>query len=237
MVKLIKPVFYEDINELLGGLLKKKRKKKITYNSSKYSILDKIEPLPLRRRAIPAIPAGIPAIPIPAAPRGLMDYFTGLVPGSRKPAKKVSTSKPATKPPRKRRTKAEMMIDRLREAEIKEAKKAPKKALKALRVPEGEEYEAPLAIEGSPKPRGRPPKSPAEKAEVAAEKKETAAVKKAEVAAVKREEGLKKSKSGSLEAIFGKVPQKVSPKAAKAPAKPAELGSGKFKKLKRKKQK
>jgi hypothetical protein len=110
MSKLIKPVFYEDIDELIGGLLlkKKKKKKKITYAPSKYSKLGKIEPLPIIRRAVPVIPLVVPPL-LPPPPRGLVEYFTGLVPGSRKPAKKA---------PRKRRTKAEMFIERAREAEI-----------------------------------------------------------------------------------------------------------------------
>ena len=57
MSKLIKPVFYEDINELLGGLLKKKRKKKITYNSSKYSILDKNRTFTIKKTSNPSDPS------------------------------------------------------------------------------------------------------------------------------------------------------------------------------------
>lgn len=162
MSKLIKPVFYEDIQDMIGGLLKKrKKKKKITYAPSKYSKLGKIEPLPIIRRAVPVIPLVVPPLP---PPRGLVEYFTKLVPGSRKPAKKVSSSKPATKAPRKRRrTKAEMFIERAREAEIKEAKKALKKAPKKE---EAKEEELPFVLPDllpvvSPKsPKGKVPPPP-----------------------------------------------------------------------------
>ena len=305
MSKLMKPVFYEDIDELVGGLLKKKKKKKITYAPSKYSTLKKITPQPAK------LPKFRDISPYdPPAPRPVPVYFppvpVGLKPRARKPE------------PGKRRTHAEQLADLGRDTEFKTLRGLTKFQQGIRRLLEGKpieerrkiiaeeerrlkeqpttekltsvssksrrkqieqarkegklrplppllpraaeekegEYEDPpmlfppvppklpseLALLEPVKKRGRPPKSPAEKAEAAAVKKEAAAVKKAEIAAAKREEGLKKSKSGSLDVIFGKVPPKVSPKASKVSPKAETLGElptgfGKFKNQKRRKRK
>ena len=304
MSKLIKPLFYEDIDELIGGLLKKKKKKKkITYAASQYSTLKKISPKPAKNPkfrdispyAPPAVPAYFPLVPAglkakarkPDAGRrrthaeqladlgrdtelktlkGLTKFQQGI--------RRLLEGKPTAERKKiiaeeERRLKEEPITEKLtsvssksRRKQIEQARKEGKlRPLPPLlpRAAEEEkygEYEDPpmlfppvppklsseLALLEPVKKRGRPPKSPAEKAEAAAVKKEAAAVKKAEIAAAKREEGLKKSKSGSLDVIFGKVPPKVSPKASKVSPKAETLGElptgfGKFKNQKRRKRK
>jgi len=310
MSKLIKPVFYEDIDELIGGLLKKKKKKrKITFTASKYSTLQKIIPQPAK---LPKYRAPSPYAP--PAPRPVPVYFPPVPHGLK--------ARPRKPEPARRRTHAEQLADLGRDVEFKtlrtltkyqrkfrerlenktaaerrkiivEEERRLKEAPRTLEVSsvssqvrkeqiararkegklrplppllpraaeeeKGEEYDAPaflfppvppklpgeLALLAAKKPRGRPPKSPVEKARTATLKKEEAAAKKTEIAAAKREEGLKKSKRGSLDAIFGKVAPKVSPKAPlKASPKAAaeafsELptGFGKFKNQKRRKRK
>ena len=304
MVKLIKPLFYEDIDELIGGLLKKKRKKKSTFTASQYSTLKKITPQPAKNPKFRDISPYDPP-----APRHVPVYFPPIPAGLKARARKPDAGKRRThaeqladlgrdtelktlrgltkfqqgirrllegKPTAERKKIIEEETRRLKEApttekitsvssksrrkQIDQARKEGKlKPLPLLlpRAPEEEkygEYEAPAMafppvppklpgelalLEPVKKPRGRPPKSPAQKAEAAALKAEI------ETAAAKREEKLKKSKSGSLDVIFGKLAPKVSPKAQKAspkaetPAETAfrELGSGKFKKLKQKKRK
>jgi hypothetical protein len=298
MVKLIKPLFYEDIDELIGGLLKKKKKKKkITYAASQYSTLKKISPKPAKNPkfrdispyAPPAVPAYFPLVPAglkakarkPDAGRrrthaeqladlgrdtelktlkGLTKFQQGI--------RRLLEGKPTAERKKiiaeeERRLKEEPITEKLTSVSSKSRRKQIEQARKegklrplpprAAEEKEGE-YEDPpmlfppvppklpseLALLESVKKRGRPPKSPAQKAEAAAVKKEAAAVKKSEIAAAKREEGLKKSKSGSLDAIFGKLAPKVSPKAAKVSPKAETLGElptgfGKFKNQKRRK--